>query len=115
MNDIKQLTEGFGRFKNRYFEKEPGLFQQLIHQGQSPKIMVVACCDARVDPAIITDSNPGDLFVVRNVANPGATVRNRGRLSRYQCHTGVCGAHAPRRAHHRAGTLSMWRHPEVFG
>ncbi len=69
MNEIKQLIEGFGRFKSRYFEKEPGLFQQLIRQGQSPKIMVVACCDARVDPAIITDSNPGDLFVVRNVAN----------------------------------------------
>lgn len=69
MAEIKQLIEGFGRFKSHYFEKEPGLFQQLINQGQSPKVMVVACCDARVDPAIITDCSPGDLFVVRNVAN----------------------------------------------
>lgn len=69
MDEIKQLIEGFARFKYRFFEKEPGLFKQLIQQGQSPKIMVVACCDARVDPAIITDCSPGDLFVVRNVAN----------------------------------------------
>src|SRR3990172_947894 len=69
MDEIKQLIEGFARFRDRYFGKNPGLFQQLIQQGQSPKIMIVACCDARVDPAIITDCNPGDLFVVRNVAN----------------------------------------------
>lgn len=69
MEQIKKLVEGFARFRTRYFEGQPDLYDQLARQGQSPGVMVVACCDSRVDPAIITDSNPGDLFVVRNVAN----------------------------------------------
>ena len=69
MNEIKKLIEGFQRFRAHHYERDGTPFQQLVSQGQSPKIMVIACCDSRVDPAIITDSDPGDLFVVRNVAN----------------------------------------------
>jgi len=43
--------------------------QFLSHYGQQPQIMVVSCCDSRVDPALILQCDPGDLFVVRNVAN----------------------------------------------
>src|SRR3989338_1020995 len=43
--------------------------QSLSHYGQQPQIMVVACCDSRVDPALILQCDPGDLFVIRNVAN----------------------------------------------
>src|SRR5579863_6697370 len=43
--------------------------QYLSNYGQKPQIMVVACCDSRVDPALILQCDPGDLFVVRNVAN----------------------------------------------
>ncbi len=41
----------------------------LSEHGQKPQVMVVACCDSRVDPALILQCDPGDLFVVRNVAN----------------------------------------------
>lgn len=67
--EIRKLIEGFGRFRARYFTADDELYQRLLHEGQAPKTMVVACCDARVDPAIITDCDPGELFVVRNVAN----------------------------------------------
>lgn len=69
MQEIKKLIDGFGRFRARYFVKEQDTFRQLVDQGQAPKVLIVACCDSRVDPAIITDCDPGDLFVVRNVAN----------------------------------------------
>ncbi len=68
-DEISKLVDGFRRFRREHFHTEDGLYQRLTREGQSPRIMVIACCDARVDPAIITDCDPGDLFVVRNVAN----------------------------------------------
>lgn len=69
MQEIQKLIDGFGRFRARYFERERDTYHQLVNKGQAPKVLIVACCDSRVDPAIITDCDPGDLFVVRNVAN----------------------------------------------
>jgi carbonic anhydrase len=69
MKEIQKLIEGFQRFRAHHYERDGTSFKQLVSQGQSPKIMVVACSDSRVDPAIVTDCDPGDLFVVRNVAN----------------------------------------------
>lgn len=69
MNSPQQLIQGFRRFRERHFTRDDALYRQLVEQGQTPKILVVACCDARVDPAIVLDCAPGDLFVIRNVAN----------------------------------------------
>jgi carbonic anhydrase len=64
---ILSLIKGYKRFKNKYF-KNTKSFENLVN-SQKPKALVIACCDSRVDPAIITDCDPGDLFVVRNIAN----------------------------------------------
>jgi len=68
MQSVKKLGKGFGRFKREYFGKDKSLFKELV-KGQRPKTLVVSCSDSRVDPAIIFDCRPGELFMVRNVAN----------------------------------------------
>ncbi|MBQ7584720.1 MAG: carbonic anhydrase [Desulfovibrionaceae bacterium] len=64
---ITKLTSGFKRFHKRWYQEEK-LYQNLRH-GQNPHALLIACSDSRVDPAILTDSLPGDIFVIRNVAN----------------------------------------------
>lgn len=68
MNDISRFIAGFSRFQEKYFSADQRLYEQLS-RGQQPKALVIACSDSRADPAIITDCDPGELFVVRNVAN----------------------------------------------
>lgn len=66
--DLNRFIAGFRRFQRNYFCRDHNLFESL-REGQSPRALVIACCDSRVDPAHLTDCNPGDLFVIRNVAN----------------------------------------------
>ncbi|MBY0544009.1 MAG: carbonic anhydrase [Gammaproteobacteria bacterium] len=64
-----KLLKGYQLFRDKYTMGDKTIMQYLSVYGQQPKVMVVACCDARVDPALILQCDPGDLFVVRNVAN----------------------------------------------
>lgn len=67
MKSFEQLVEGYGRFREGDWRKQYARWEQL-KEGQSPKVMVIACSDSRVDPAQIFDVDPGEIFVVRNVA-----------------------------------------------
>ncbi len=69
LDPIQHLKEGYLKFREHYFSDKTPLYERLVEDGQSPKVMVIACCDSRVDPSIITTANPGELFIVRNVAN----------------------------------------------
>lgn len=64
-----KMLEGYQAFREKYAHGDKSIMKYLSHYGQQPKVMVVACCDSRVDPALILQCDPGDLFVVRNVAN----------------------------------------------
>jgi carbonic anhydrase len=78
MSSPRQLIEGFQRFRERHFAADREQFQDLVQFGQTPKALVVACCDSRVDPALVLDCAPGDLFVIRNVANLVPPAENQG-------------------------------------
>lgn len=66
---IRKLVDGFRDFRTRYFSERQDLYRKLVNQGQKPKVVVVACADSRVDPAIVLQVEPGDIFAIRNVAN----------------------------------------------
>jgi len=68
-NSFKKILVGYELFREKYALGDQSIMQYLSHYGQEPEVMVVACCDSRVDPALILQCDPGDLFVVRNVAN----------------------------------------------
>src|SRR5678816_2255323 len=64
---LNQLIAGYTRFRQTGYNRERERWSELA-EGQSPRVMVIACSDSRVEPAIIFDAKPGEMFVVRNVA-----------------------------------------------
>ncbi len=65
----KELIKGYRAFKQQKFAHESERYTKLAEQGQTPQTLVIACCDSRAAPEIIFNSIPGEMFVVRNVAN----------------------------------------------
>ncbi len=68
-NSFNKIVQGYQQFRKKYASGDDSVMQYLSNYGQQPQVMVVSCCDSRVDPALILQCDPGDLFVVRNVAN----------------------------------------------
>ncbi len=66
---MKKIFEGYQLFRQKYATGDDSVMQILSEHGQRPEIMVISCCDSRVDPAVLLQCDPGELFVVRNVAN----------------------------------------------
>jgi carbonic anhydrase len=65
----QRLQDGYRAFVEGRLPRERERFEELAWSGQKPDIMVIGCCDSRVSPEVIFDAKPGELFVVRNVAN----------------------------------------------
>ncbi len=68
MPEFAELLKGYRRFRSDGYPRQRDRYDRLVAEGQSPKLMIIACSDSRVDPAQIFDVDPGEIFVVRNVA-----------------------------------------------
>ena len=65
----QHLLDGYRAFTSQRLPTEQTRYRELSERGQSPAVMVIGCCNSRVSPEVIFDAGPGELFVVRNVAN----------------------------------------------
>lgn len=66
---IDDLISRARAFRSGAFVRQQSLYRRLVREGQSPKILMIACSDSRVDPSIIFDAEPGQIFMIRNVAS----------------------------------------------
>jgi carbonic anhydrase len=67
--EIVRLMSGFRQFREKFYSGENSTYSKLSNNWQGPKTLIIGCSDSRVDPAILASAGPGELFVVRNVAN----------------------------------------------
>src|SRR6478752_987367 len=65
----QHLLDGYRTFTSQRLPTEQSRYRDLSVRGQSPEVMVIGCCDSRVSPEVIFDAGPGELFVMRNIAN----------------------------------------------
>ena len=68
MPEFRALLRGYRRFRSSGYREERRRWETLA-EGQEPPVMIIGCCDSRVDPATIFDTEPGQMFTLRNVAN----------------------------------------------
>src|SRR5437588_6874506 len=66
---MQKIIDGVRRFQANVFTRQRDLFEQLASKRQSPHALFITCSDSRIDPNLITQTEPGDLFIVRNAGN----------------------------------------------
>jgi len=65
---IRRILKGLNEFQNNYFTTHEEMFQKLS-EGQTPEILFITCSDSRIDPNLLTQTQPGELFIIRNLGN----------------------------------------------
>ena len=78
MPEFTALIEGYRRFRSDSYPQQKARYDALENDGQSPPVMVISCCDSRVDPATIFDTVPGQVFALP-AASPAPEASNRPR------------------------------------
>lgn len=86
---MKKLIQGIQSFQSNYLSSHREMFELLSH-GQHPRILFITCSDSRIDPNLITQAEPGEIFVIRNAGNIippyGATNGGEGAAVEYAVH-----------------------------
>ena len=112
------LLNGYRAFKDGRYVREQARYRALAEHGQTPEVMVVACCDSRSAPETIFDAAPGELFVVRNVANlvpphdPDGAYRSTSAALEFAVQ-GLGVRHIVVLGHGRCGGIRAALHPEA--
>ncbi len=86
---MKRLIQGLHEFQTNYFSTHRDLFE-LLSQGQHPRVLFITCSDSRIDPNLMTQAEPGEMFIIRNAGNIippyGATNGGEGATVEYAIH-----------------------------
>lgn len=86
---MKRLIQGLHEFQTTYFNTHRELFE-LLSQGQQPRVLFITCSDSRIDPNLLTQTEPGEMFIIRNAGNIippyGATNGGEGATVEYAVH-----------------------------
>ena len=109
----EHLLDGYRAFTSQRLPTEQTRYRELSERGQSPAVMVIGCRDSRVSPEVIFDAGPGELFVVRNVANlvPVFSPTTMPTASRRRWNMRSGSAH---QAYRGAGPCTVRRHPRLI-
>lgn len=112
---MEKLLKGLHQFQSNTFSTQRGLFERLAH-GQRPEALFITCSDSRINPNLLTQTEPGDLFILRNAGNivppHGAANGGEGATIEYAVvalgirHIIVCG-------HSKCGAMHGLLHPET--
>jgi carbonic anhydrase len=113
---MQKLIEGLHRFQSEVFSAHRDLFANLA-KGQSPEVMFICCSDSRINPSLITQTRPGEMFVLRNAGNivPAYDQGTQGEAASIEFalvslkiqHIVVCG-------HSACGAMKGLLHPEAL-
>lgn len=111
---MENIVRGLHEFQSYYFQENRDLFEALAH-GQQPDTLLITCSDSRIQPGILTNAQPGELFIVRNAGNlvPPSDTANGGEAATIEYAVQALGVtHIVVMGHSHCGAMKALLQPE---